>query len=167
MAIREFFDRAQADARESLKLAPDLAEGYGALANLLEFGSLDFTQASEAHERAMALAPGNAVVLGEGGRFAAWMGRFDAGLAAVRRAVALDPLSPRSRDLLAQAQYWARHYQEAVAAFGEVISLDPNYELAYAFRGRAYYGLGDFQSARSSCESKSDYWMSQWCLEVT
>src|SRR4029077_9184123 len=29
-----------------------------------------------------------------------------------------------------------------------------------------YYGLGDFQSARSSCESRPDYWATQWCLEV-
>src|SRR5215471_9553154 len=62
-AIREGFDKAQADARQALALAPSLAEGHLALARLLEAGSLDFAQASEAYERALAFGPGNAEVL--------------------------------------------------------------------------------------------------------
>jgi tetratricopeptide (TPR) repeat protein len=138
-----------------------------ALARFLELGSLDLTRASEAFERAMALAPGNAVILGEGGRFATRIGRFGAGLAAARHAVTLDPLDPRSRYLFGEALYWARRYEEAAAAFGEVISLEPEYKAAYGFRGLAEYGLGDFQSARSSCETEEDHWASHWCLAVT
>jgi TolB-like protein/Flp pilus assembly protein TadD len=164
-AAREFFDKAQADARQALKLAPELAEGHMALARFLE-GSLDYARAIEQYERAMSLAPGNAEVLGEGGRFAAYMGRFGAGLAAAHRAVALDPLNQRSRSLLGEALLAARRYQEAVAAFGEVISLDPDYKSAYGNRGLTYYALGDFQSARSSCESRPDDWISQWCRAV-
>jgi TolB-like protein/Flp pilus assembly protein TadD len=165
-AVGDFFDRAQADARQALELAPELPDAHLALARYL-YGSLDFTHAIEAFERAMALAPGNAAVLAEGGRFAAFMGRFDAGLAAARRAVALDPLNPRSRVLLGQVLYSAHRYEEAVAAYGEVIRLDRDYNVAYGFRGLAYYGLGDFQSARSSCETKSHSAASQWCLAVT
>ena len=164
-AAREFFDEAQAVARQALKLAPELAEGHMALARFFE-GSLDYTRAIQQYERAMSLAPGNAEVLGEGGRFAAYMGRFDAGLAAAHRAVALDPLNQRSRSLLGEALLAARRYQEAVAAFGEVISLDPDYKSAYGNRGLTYYALRDFQSARSSCESRPDYWISQWCRAV-
>jgi tetratricopeptide (TPR) repeat protein len=164
-AAHEFFDKAQADARQALKLAPELAEGHMALARFFE-GSLDYPRAIEQYELAISLAPGNAEVLGEGGRFAAYMGRFDAGLAAAHRAVALDPLNQRSRSLFGEALFAARRYQEAIAAFGEVISLDPDYKSAYGNRGLNYYALGDFQSARSSCESKPDYWVSQWCLAV-
>jgi len=166
-AIREFWDKSQADARQALNLAPELPEGHLALASNFQRGSHDFARASEAFERAMALAPGNAVVLGEGGRFAAQIGRFDAGVAATRRAVALDPLSAQSRALLGEALYWARRYEEAVAAYGEAVSLEPDYEAAYGFRGLAYYGLGDFKSARASCETKRGYWVSQRCLAVT
>jgi tetratricopeptide (TPR) repeat protein len=38
--------------------------------------------------------------------------------------------------------------------------------LTYGERGLAYYGLGDLQSARSSCETKADDWLSQQCLSV-
>jgi serine/threonine-protein kinase len=166
-AIREFFDKARADARAALKLAPELAEGHLALATYFNRGALDFTHANEAYERAAALAPGNSEVLADTGRFAVIMGRFDAGLAAGRRAVALDPLGPRSRYVLAQALYLAHRDEESVATFGEVISLEPDHKAAYGFRGLAYYGLGDFQSARASCETKPDNWASEWCLAVT
>jgi TolB-like protein len=80
-ATREAFDKAQADARQAL--APDLAQGHLALAFVSE-NNLDFTQASEAYERALALAPGHAQFLRESGEFAAYMGHFDGGLAAGR-----------------------------------------------------------------------------------
>jgi tetratricopeptide (TPR) repeat protein len=48
----------------------------------------------------------------------------------------------------------------------ESITLDPAYQEAYAVRGLAYYGLHDFESARSSCETNPDYWLSQQCLAV-
>ena len=166
-AIREGFDRAQADARRALALAPALAEGHLALARLLEAGSLDFTQANQAYERALALAPGNAEVLRESGRFAAHIGHFEVGLAAVRRAVTLDPLNPRSHSQLGRALYFARRYPEAVAAFAELISLDPDNKFAVGARGLAQYGMGDLQSARSSCETNPDHWVSEWCLAMT
>ena len=164
-AIRGFLDKAHADAGHAVKLAPELAEGHLALARFYT-GSIDYTRASEACERAIALAPGNAEVLADGGRITVWMGRFAAGLAAVRRAVTLDPLNPRRRFLLASALYSARRYEEAVAAFGEAITLEPEYKAAYGARGVAYYGRDDFQSARSSCETKPGHWLSQWCLAL-
>jgi TolB-like protein/Flp pilus assembly protein TadD len=165
-AVREGFEKAQADARQALALAPDLAQAHLASALVSELGNLDFTQASEAYERALALAPGNAQILRYSGLFAAYMGHFDAGLAATRRAVVLDPLARQSHTVLGRALYAARRYEEAVAAFAEVISLEPDYKSTYAERGLAYYGLGDLQSARASCETQPDQWLSQWCLAV-
>jgi TolB-like protein len=166
-AMREGFDKAQADARQALALAPDLAQAHLASANVSELGTLDFTQASEAYERALALAPGNAEVLRLSGKFAAYMGHFDAGVAAARRAVVLDPLARASHSVLGRTLYVAHRYEEAVAALAEVISLDPDYKDTYAFRGFAYYGLGDLQRARASCETQPDYWGNQYCLAVT
>jgi TolB-like protein/Flp pilus assembly protein TadD len=165
-AMREGFDKAQADARRALALAPELAQAHVALAGVSEAGTLDFTQASEEYERALALAPGNAQVLRMSGSFAARMGHFDAGLAATRRAVVLDPLARATHSALSRALYAARRYEEAVTAFAEVISLDPDFKTTYGERGFAYYGLGDLESARASCETKPDDWLSQQCLAV-
>ena len=156
-AAREGFDKAQADARQALALAPDLAQAHLAVAFVSD-NTLNFAQASEAYERARALAPGNAQVLRLSGTFAAYMGNFDAGLAAARRAVVLDPLARASYSTLGRALYAARRYEEAAAAFAEVVSLDPDYKSIYGARGLAYYGLGDLERARSSCETQRDYW---------
>jgi TolB-like protein/tetratricopeptide (TPR) repeat protein len=164
-AVREGNDKAQADARQALALAPDLAQAHVALASVLE-NTLDFTQANAEYERALALAPGNVQVLRESGRFAAYMGHFDAAVATARRLVVLDPLARQSHTLLGRALYAARRYEEAVGAFAEVISLAPDFKSAYGERGLAYYGLGDLERARASCETKPDDWGSQQCLAV-
>jgi len=165
--MRAAFDRAEADARQALALAPELAEGHVALGDALLTGSFEFAQAGKAYERALSLAPGNAQVLRESGRYAVFMARVDAGLDATQRAVVLDPLNPRSHSILGQALYFDRRYKEAVSAFSQVITLDPDDAFDLGFRGLAQYGLGDLSSARSSCESKPDHWSTRWCLAVT
>lgn len=95
------------------------------------------------------------------------MGHFDTGLAAARRGVVLDPLARDSHYQLGRALYAARRYAEALAAFGDIISLDPDYKSTYGWRGLAFYALGDLQSALASCEIQPDYWLSRWCLSVT
>jgi TolB-like protein/Flp pilus assembly protein TadD len=165
--IRETFDRAQADARKAIALAPDLAEGHVALASYFDQGLLDFTRANEEFERALALAPGNASVLLEYSYFAAIMGHTEAGIAAARRAVMLDPLNHRNHNGLGHAHYCGRQNKEAIAAYQDALALEPEDGDSNAYRGLAYYALGDFERAGASCERKPDDWQSEWCLAVS
>jgi TolB-like protein/DNA-binding winged helix-turn-helix (wHTH) protein len=166
--IGKEYERVLADARQAVTLAPELAEGHVALANFLEDRSLDFAKMKAELERAVALAPGNALVLGWYGRFAAMTGRTDVGIAAAHRAVILDPLNPVSYFRLGMSLYFARRYAEAVAAFGGVLALDPQAPDTPGFRGLAYYGLGDFERARASCEgARPDQHTGQVCLAIT
>jgi TolB-like protein/Flp pilus assembly protein TadD len=164
-AVREGLEKALSDAHQAITLAPELAEGYRALA-LFEASSQQYRQASEAYERVLALAPRNARVLTEYGRFTVLMGRANAGIAAGRRAVALDPLNPNCHYRLGNALFYARHYEEAVAAYDAALALEPDNSRTHGFRGLAYYALGDLQSARASCEVKPGNWVTQWCLSV-
>ena len=165
--IRDDFDKALADARQAIALAPELAEGHLALSYFLQDGALDFAQAGAELERAVALAPGNALAIGSYGRFAVLTGRTDAGIAAARRAALLDPLNSESHYRLAKTLYFARRYAEAVAAFNDVLVLDPKDTDSPGGRGLAYYELGEFQKARASCEAGLDNEASQWCLALT
>jgi serine/threonine protein kinase/tetratricopeptide (TPR) repeat protein len=164
-AMREGLEKAEADARRAIALAPELAQAHSALATVSQ-QTFEFAQASQEFERAVTLAPGNAAALRGSGEFAAYMGHFDAGIGAARRAVVLDPLARASHSALGRALYTARRYEEAVAAWAEVISLHPDYKATYGYRGLALYGLGDLQNARASCETKRDNWVSRWCLAV-
>jgi TolB-like protein/DNA-binding winged helix-turn-helix (wHTH) protein/Flp pilus assembly protein TadD len=138
------------DARRAIALAPALGEAHLALAYVFE-STLDFEQAAQEYARALALVPGSATALYLYGAFAVDMGRTEPGLSALSRAVVLDPLSPRSHQYLGEARWIARRYREAVTAFDEVLSIDPDNARAYRFRGFAYYGLGDLQRAFASC----------------
>ncbi|HXY95491.1 MAG TPA: TIR domain-containing protein [Steroidobacteraceae bacterium] len=161
----DFLNRQEADAREAVRLAPGLAEGYAAL-GLFFRQTLDFTQARENSERARALAPGSANVLAMSGAFLAGMGQFDEAISVAHRAVALDPLNENSHATLGWALLLGRRYREAIAAFSQAIALNPERDQLYVFRGWTYYLLGDLESARSSCETKRDHWESQGCLAI-
>ena len=136
------------------------------MATVSESGNLDFIQARVAHAQALALAPGNALVLRSSGGFETLMGHFEAGLAALRRARVLDPLARSTHSALGQGLYNARRYDEAVEAYIEASRLQPDYAAAYGELGLAYYGLGDLEHARASCETKRDDWLSQQCLAL-
>jgi tetratricopeptide (TPR) repeat protein len=161
---------AETDARQALALAPDLPEGHLALARSLQWYSLDFARASEEYERALALAPGNALALRGYGIFAVYMGRAAAGIAAARRAVVLDPLNRDTYGYLGTALYFGRRYEEAISVLGENLALDPDDPDAYGFRGLSYYALNNLESARTSCETGANKTGSDWviwlCLAV-
>lgn len=162
---RQGLDRAEADARHAIALAPELAQAHLALASVFE-GRLDFGGASQEYERARALAPGTAKVLQLSGLFAAMMGKTSESLTALRYAAMLDPLDRESHLALGTGLYVARRYAEAVAEFTESIRLAPDRAYSYMGRGLALYALGDLQSARAACETRPDHWGSQLCLSI-
>ena len=165
-AITESFDKAQSDALKAIALAADLAEGHLAFARYLSYARQDFSRANEEYERASTLAPGNARVLQEYGFFATQMGRKEAGIAAARRAVLLDPLNRWTHFMLGGALLYAHQYNEAVASYQESLALDPDNGFAHTSLGLAYYALGSLQSAQASCESKSNSPEVQMCLAI-
>ena len=164
--LRHTFDKALADARQAIILAPDLAEGHLALAFYLANGALDLKQAGDEFARARALAPGRATVLRISGIYAIMTGRTDAGAADLRRAVTLDPLNATTHHLLGFGLYLAHRYAEASAANAEAISLDPNLLRAYEYSGLTDYQLGNYARALATCEGRPDYWGTQWCLAL-
>jgi TolB-like protein/Flp pilus assembly protein TadD len=165
-AVHESFDKALADARQAIAVAPELADGHVSLGFYFANAALDFRQASEEFERARALGAGKASILSVYGLFAITVGRFEQGLGDLRRAVALDPLNAGSHFLLGRGLYWSRRYAEALAALDEATALDAGYVAVYQYRGLANYGLGNFEKARAACEPKPEYWGAQWCLAV-
>jgi len=161
------FDQAYADAQRAIALAPDLAEGHLALGYYFELVALDFARENQEYERALTLAPGDARVLREASAFAVKMGRTDPSVAAARRAVVLDPLNKQAYTMLGMVLFYARQYGEAIGAYKHSLALDPDDPNASALIGFAHYKLGQFQSARESCEKKPDDWENQECLALT
>jgi TolB-like protein/Flp pilus assembly protein TadD len=147
----DFNRQARVPALKAVALAPELADAHLALA-LVRMKSLDFAGASDEFQRAINLAPGNARVLRDYSLFARSMGRTDAGIAAARRAVALDPLSFNSHGFLSDALLSARRYDEALVAYQDSLSLAPKGATWIVGNGLIYYVLGDFEKMRAMCE---------------
>jgi TolB-like protein/DNA-binding winged helix-turn-helix (wHTH) protein/tetratricopeptide (TPR) repeat protein len=168
-AALDYLNKAQADARKAIALAPDLAEGHLALAGLLQI-SLDFPGATTEYERASALAPGNARVSREYGVFAVIMGKTEVGLAAAHRGVVLDPLNPETHYWLGGSLVLARRYDEAIASFTNAKALSSNDPFIAPFIdgwiGLSYYLTGNFANARRAC-GRGDQYLSLMCLAMT
>ena len=161
---RNYRDKASADARQAIDLAPELAEGHLALSEVLQ-ASLEFIGASRECDRALELAPNNATVLVSCGYFAVLMGHTDSGLSAGRRSVELDPLNAEVHLTLGQALWVARRYDDAIVALTHAKALFPNYEVINGWIGFAYLGKGDLQSASSACVT-ADQSNKELCLAV-
>jgi TolB-like protein len=156
-------EKVSADAERAIALTPGLAEGYVALSRL-EMGSLNLGAADQACTRALALAPGNQLVLYQCSLLAAYLGRADTAISGARRGVALDPLNPLSYRALGDTLRYARRYDEAIAAYQASIEVDPEHSAeAYALRGLSYYLAGNLPQAQSSCEARPDYFRSEVC----
>jgi TolB-like protein len=139
---------AHDSALKAIQLAPDLAEGHLALAIFHDY-SFDFMGASKELERAVVLGPGNVRVLRDYGDFTARMGHPDAGVAVIRRAVALDPTQVW---WLGQALRYARRYDESIKAYEAAASLSDPGDGLKMYLMLDYYGLGEFQKAASMLE---------------
>jgi TolB-like protein len=114
--VQEALDRALADARTAVSLAPALPEGHFALGVVLKY-SLEFASATEELRRALALAPGSARMLVAYSRNAAAMGQAAEAISAGRRAITLDPLNFQVYRGVGIALINARQYPEAITAF--------------------------------------------------
>jgi serine/threonine-protein kinase len=164
--VRATVDKAEGDARKAIALAPDLGLGHLALAGAVETG-LEFGPASEEFERANALEPGSARILTDYGNFAVCMGKQDAGLGALRRAVTLDPLNVGAHSNLGLALILSRRYKEALEVLKTAETVNPENPTVVADIGVAEYLLGDFKGALKSCEKRNNDVASQLCLALT
>jgi TolB-like protein/Flp pilus assembly protein TadD len=164
-AAHRSLEMAQSDARRAIALAPELAEGHLALAALFA-ASLEFVPAGDEYERALALAPGNARVLRNYGLFAVERRHFEAGLAAVRRALALDPLNAVNHLGLGRSLLFSGRAGEALAALTNAKTLASEEPSLDSWRGYAYYYSGDFEHARIACESSTDNFDRPLCLAL-
>jgi TolB-like protein/Flp pilus assembly protein TadD len=164
-SIKEYFDRALADASRALDLAPDLAEAHLAISSWAQ-GSNQFRRAADEMQRAETLAPGSARVARAAGTYAVYWGRFDAAFDGLRRAQTLDPLNNNVQFSLGQAYFAARRYEEAITHVKTYLLKDADDRDGMSVLGLSYVAKGDLDGGRKTCESMPDQWATQLCLAI-
>ena len=135
--------QAKASAERAIELDPTLAAPHAALEMYYTYYEFDRVAAEREIRRAIELEPNYATAH-------QWLTsdiltptkRFDEGLASVRRAGQLDPLSPIIGVNTADVFLYSRRYDEALAEYDRVIAIDPNFAVTYFGVSQAYWGKG-------------------------
>lgn len=129
--------RAKAAAERAVALDPMLSEGHSAVASI-RAREYAWQEAERGFRRALELNPNNALAhLELGASVLVVQGRFDEGLQEVRRALALDPLSPYVNTQAGAALILAGRYTESADQLRKASALDPSRNRPYNLLGRA------------------------------
>src|SRR6266540_3016338 len=152
---RDSYPKAKAAALKALQLDDTLAEAHASYGNVL-LSDFDWVRSRRELERAIELNPNYSTAhqwLGSDNLMNS--GELDRGLAEVRRARELDPLSPIVNTILGIAYYLRREYADAVTQFHKTFEIDPNFLLAHVMLGQTLVmqgaideGIAEAQKAR-------------------
>lgn len=146
--LRALSDQAIVAAQRAVALAPALADTQSTLGFVL-YNRLDFRAAGSAYDRAYR-AGSDADQLVRYAGFKYRMGDLAAATAALDRAAALDPLSPRVPKAQALTALVARRFPDAVAAAQRALALNPKMGGAFAVIGDALLLEGKAAAARDA-----------------
>ncbi len=136
--------QAKAAILQALAIDDGLAEPHASLGLILALYEFDWTGAERQFQRAIELSPKSPAPHQWYGELLVNLGRFDAGLAESRSAVALDPLSQVANLALGIALNSARRFDEAIAQLLATLKIgrkfaDTNYFLFEAYANKHSY----------------------------
>jgi serine/threonine-protein kinase len=147
VAPEDAYPRAKAAATRALQRESDLAEAITSIGKVLCWHEWDFAGAERQLERAVALSPNYAEAHFVLGTALPAVGRLGDAVDELKKALALDPLSPDNSGWLSRFQLYARDYAGAIAQARKTIEVDDHYVRAYLYIGSAYLGQGDAEKA--------------------
>jgi Flp pilus assembly protein TadD len=144
-------DLAAACFRRAVELCPAFPEAWNNLGNTrLELG--DPAQAAECFAHACRIQPDFAGAHFNSVQALDALGRFDAAIAAGRRALELAPRSAEFCNGLGIALFGAQRVDEAIVYYDRALALRPGYAAAHYNRSLAWLTKGDFARGWSEYE---------------
>jgi TolB-like protein/DNA-binding winged helix-turn-helix (wHTH) protein/Flp pilus assembly protein TadD len=138
LSPQDAFPKAKAAATKALALDDNLAEAHTSLAFILDLYEWGWESAEKEYKRAIALYPGYATAH----HWYAWhlivTGRSSEGIAQLRTAESLDPLSLIISADLADALCIAHLYDDSVQQSRRTLEMDPSFAIAHYELGQAF-----------------------------
>lgn len=148
--LKSLYDGAIKEARRAIALAPTLAEGHLALGYALFAGRLDVRGARPSYDQAYRYGRGDADIVLLFALYTVRARRFAEARDAVDRALALDPLNPRTHRAAGTIAYASRRFADAIPQYARALDLNPKMSIAHAFMGDALMELGRLDDARGA-----------------
>ncbi len=136
LAPQEAAPRARDAASRAVFLNPALSEAHTSLAFALDISTWDWSGAEREFRRALDLNPGYATAHHWYGYHLMMVGRDDEGIAELKRAESLDPLSLIIGAGVADVLFIAHRFDEAMRQLQKTLEMDPNFAMAHYQRGQ-------------------------------
>jgi tetratricopeptide (TPR) repeat protein len=138
-AAKDALDRA-------LALDPNLPETHLALGYYRYWGQRDFTGGLAEFQQAEKGLPNNVDVITAIALIQRRVGHWDEAIAALRRAVELDPRNINTGGILAMTYWGLRRFPEALATADRILAWEPAYEPALFVKAIVLWATGDLQA---------------------
>jgi TolB-like protein/Tfp pilus assembly protein PilF len=147
------YEKSSQAALKALELDEMLPEAHSMLGALRAIG-FEWKQAEREFRIALELDPKSQEVwINYTWFYLMPMGRLDEGIAGMEEALAKDPLSLISHNILGFFYYFAREWDLAIEHWNNALELDPQYHSAHMFLGLAYIQKGAIEEGICACET--------------
>jgi serine/threonine protein kinase/tetratricopeptide (TPR) repeat protein len=155
---REAFPKALAAARRALEIDDSLGEAYAAMAFGIFLGDWNWKDAEFLAKRAIELSPNYAFAHECYSNYLVAQGRFDEGIAEIKLAEELDPVSPRAIVMTSWTLYQCRHFDESVARAKKANAMQPDFPQGLLHLGNSLTGAGLYEEAVAALRTSSELW---------
>jgi TolB-like protein/Flp pilus assembly protein TadD len=146
----EALSRAMEMAQKAVSLDDSLAGAHATLGYVALMFNRDYGKAIAEAERAVALEPNSAEAYFSLGSYLFWAGRFEEGIAHLRKALSFTPIEPaRYLNLLAHCYAAVGQLEEAISIYRKIIQFQPNHRNAHLGLVCAYVLSGREEEARN------------------
>jgi TolB-like protein/DNA-binding winged helix-turn-helix (wHTH) protein len=150
----EDMEEARLDTEKAIKLDPNLADGYRVMSWRQAWYDLNCPAAEHTLSRAMELAPGDAWNLEAKGLYAMCFGRQREAVELFQQSIARDPLLVLPYVHLALNLRDLGRYEEANAALGKALDLDPQAVWLHETRGEILLAQGQPKEALTEMDKE-------------
>ncbi len=152
----ESFPKSARAAEKALQIDDTLAEAHASLAYTKRAYEWDWAGAEREFRRAIELNPNYATAHFWYGEHLVYLGRFEEGIAEIKRAEELDPLSMIISGSLGWAFHMARQPDRAIAQVRKTLDLDPNFSMTHFYLGMAYEGKEMYREAIAAYQKAAE-----------
>ncbi len=137
---------AERAARRAIELDPQLGEAYASLGLTVQ-NRFELEEAEQIQLQGIRLSPNYSYAHESLAALLIGTGRAEEGLKETRLTERLDPLSLRTKTLVAWMNYQAHRFDEALAIARQMQELDGNYPQGYMQSGVALWGMKSYEDA--------------------
>jgi DNA-binding winged helix-turn-helix (wHTH) protein/tetratricopeptide (TPR) repeat protein len=152
----EGLPKARAAAERALRLDPEVADAHVTLLHIHMDFDKDFAAATQDLEKARRLGLDTASFWHYSAMWHAQQGRIEEGLADMRRARALEPMTLLLSSNYALILFNARRYDEAIALLTPIIEANPGFDTGRSVLARALTATGRFDQALAQLQARKD-----------